>query len=35
MDDVTAEDKMISADLFSRTLYEQSAGLHLKAAKMV
>lgn len=33
MDDVTAEDQMISTDLFSWTLYEQSAGLDLKAAK--
>lgn len=33
MDDVTAEDQMISSDLFSWTLYKQSAGLYLKAAK--
>lgn len=33
MDDVTAEDQMISSDPFSWTLYKQSAGLYLKAAK--
>ncbi|XP_042131222.1 ADP-ribosylation factor-like protein 5A isoform X2 [Peromyscus maniculatus bairdii] len=33
VDDVTAEDQMISTDLFSQTLYQQSAGLYLQAAK--
>lgn len=33
MDDVTPEDQMISSDPFSQTLYKQSAGLFLKAAK--
>lgn len=33
MDDVTAEDQMISSDPSSQTLYKESAGLFLKAAK--